>query len=158
MSATHGVAHVGSDSLIPFGTGKADYEARLQFGANLPLPIQNYFTTDVGYAVRGGQSFNNEIPYFAELGIYPFRQIILKTTLSGRNSVETISSQAGVGVAGQSNESMLIADQDLTTLGGGIIYSASPTLQLSLEYSTVVSGKNTLTGQTLSLGIAFTSF
>ena len=145
-----------NDSQIPFGTGNADYETRLQFGASLPLPIQNYFTADAGYTVRGGQSFNNEVPYFAEFGVFPFRKLILKATLDGRKSVDTISSQAGV--IGQSNESMLISDQDLTRLGGGIIYSTSPAVQLSLEYSSIISGKNTLAGQTVSLGIAFTSF
>lgn len=145
-----------NESQIPFGTGNADYEIRLQFGANLPLPIQNYFTADAGYTVRGGQLFNNEVPYYAEFGVFPFHKLILKTTLDGRKSVETISSQAGV--IGQSNESMLIADQDLTRLGGGIIYSAAPTIQLSLEYSTIISGKNTLAGRTVTLGIAFTPF
>ncbi|NIR47934.1 MAG: hypothetical protein GWN55_03290, partial [Phycisphaerae bacterium] len=82
------------DSVIPIGTGSADGELRLQIGTVFPLPLHNYFTADIGYTKRGGQAFNDEVPYFAEFGIFPVNSLILKAAIDGRKSTETISTQA----------------------------------------------------------------
>ena len=97
--------------------------------------------------------FHDEVPYFVEFGMSPLNRIILKTAVDGRKSTQTLSSQAGI--VGGPNQNMLIVDQDFTRLWGGLIYSASPTVDLSFELSSVLSGTNTLAGQTFYFGLAF---
>lgn len=80
-------------SAIPLGTGKADAEVRLQFGAGLPLGVQNYFTADAGYASRGGAEFNDEIPYLAEFGVFPIRDLIIKAQIDGRKSAKSLTAK-----------------------------------------------------------------
>ncbi|NIR47935.1 hypothetical protein GWN15_05960, partial [candidate division KSB1 bacterium] len=44
-----------------------------------------------------------------------------------------------------------------TRLWGGVLYDVQPSVQLSLEVSTVIAGNNTLAGETFYLGVAFIS-
>ncbi|MCG8606275.1 hypothetical protein MJD09_14980 [bacterium] len=141
------------DRSIPLGTGETDLELRVQLGTKLPLPLNNYFTADVGYSGRGGTGFHDEVPYFVEFGVSPAKRLLLKAAVDGRKSTQTLSSQAEV--VGAPNQNMLIVDQDFTRLWGGLIYSATPTVDLSLEFSSVLSGTNTLAGRTFYLGLAF---
>ncbi|NIV97405.1 hypothetical protein GWN42_32580 [candidate division KSB1 bacterium] len=143
------------DSAIPRGTGSTDVELRLQVGTVFPLPLHNYFTGDIGYTRRGGQAFHDEVPYFAEFGIFPVSTLILKAAIDGRKSTETISTQAAI--IGDSSQNMLIADQDFTQLWGGVLFNVKPSVQLSLEFSTFIAGNNTLAGETIALGVAFIS-
>jgi len=140
------------DKTIPLGSGQADAELRLQMGVAIPIKIQNYFTADIGYTSRGGAEFNDEIPYFAEFGIFPVRDLIVKAQIDGRKSTASITSPMR---AGQSNQNVLIVNQDFTRLWGGIIYSTSPTTQVSLEFSSTISGKNTVAGRAVYFGLAF---
>ncbi len=80
-----------SDATIPLGTGSADTELRMQFGTKLPLPLANYFTADIGYTGRGGSGFNDEVPYFIELGVYPMRRLIVKGAVDGRKSTISLT-------------------------------------------------------------------
>jgi len=137
---------------IPLGSGNADGELRLQFGAGLPLGFQNYFTADIGYASRGGVEFNDEIPYFAELGVFPVRDLIVKAQIDGRKSTEAISDKMRPS---QSSQNVFIVNQDFTRLWGGLIYSVTPTMQLSLDASMAIAGKNTVAGRAIYLGLAF---
>ena len=143
------------DATIPLGTGSADTELRMQFGTKLPLPLANYFTADIGYTGRGGSGFNDEVPYFIELGVYPMRRLIVKGAVDGRKSTQSLANQAGINSGPSQN--MLIVDQDFTRVWGGLIYSASPSVDLSFEYSRVVGGKNTLAGDAFYLGLAIKS-
>jgi hypothetical protein len=135
---------------IPLGTGKTDYEMRLQVGTGIPLPVENYVTADIGYTKRGGEGFSDELPYFAELGISPFRGFTLKMAVDGRKSVKIISNERTDPL----NQNVLIVDQDFTRLWGGIIYNLTPSVEFSIEVSTVVAGKNTVAGETVSIGFA----
>ncbi len=52
-------------------------------------------------------------------------------------------------------QNVLIVNQDFTRLWGGLIYSLSPTVQVSLEASTALAGKNTVAGKAIYFGLAF---
>lgn len=141
-----------SGMIIPLGTGKADAELRLQMGAVLPVKIQNYFTADLGYTRRGGAEYNDEIPYLAEFGVFPVRDLIVKAQIDGRKSTESISDNMRLL---QSNQNVLLVNQDFTRLWGGLIYRISPTTEISAEVSTAIAGRNAVAGRAIYLGIAF---
>jgi len=140
------------DKAIPLGTGDADAELRLQIGAGLPLGLQNYFTADIGYASRGGAAFNDEIPYLAEFGVFPVRDLIVKAQIDGRKSTAALSDKMRPN---QTSQNVLIVNQDFTRLWGGLIYSLSAAMQISLEASTAIAGKNTVAGRAVYFGLAF---
>ncbi len=141
-------------TVIPLGTGAKDYEVRLQIGAKAPLPVQNYFTADVGYTWRGGEAFHDEIPYFAEFGVWAGAEVIVKVSLDGRKSARALEA---ANPADSGNMNVLIQDQNFTRLWGGVIYHVSRKVQLSLEASHVLSGKNTVAGRTIYVGMALAS-
>lgn len=141
-----------ADTEIPIGSGHLDAELRLQVGTVLPLPLHNYVTGDFGFTRRGGSAFHDDVPYLVEFGVFATQHLILKAAVDGRKSLQSIPSRPPKLDDAVSNR--LISDQDLTRLWGGVMLNIHPRVQLSLEVSVVIAGKNTLAGETTYLGLA----
>ncbi len=133
---------VDEDTRVPLGTGEVDGDIRLLLGRSLH-PVPGYLSGEIGYRIRGGP-YSAEILYALEAGLAQ-RGFLFKGSIFG------VGTLGDCGTAGQAG---LIGDQDILKLAPGLIYRPRDDVELSLDLIRIVSGCNTIAGNTLSLGVA----
>jgi hypothetical protein len=128
---------------VPLGSSHADGDFRLLVGKSL-YPAPGYVTGEVGYRVRGG-SLSNEVFYEFEAGA-TLKRFLIKGFVSGARTTGDCQPTGEVG---------LIGDQNVLKISPGLIYNATPGLELSLEVIHIAGGCNTTAGSTFLFGVAF---
>ncbi|MBC8043696.1 MAG: hypothetical protein IAF08_09665 [Rhizobacter sp.] len=139
-----------TQSLPPFGTGALDIEGAVQSGTSYLFPFgrYGYSVAGFGYRYRGG-GFNNEFFYSIESGFELPLGFSAKVGYSGLHSAGAITTpQPGA----------LATNQDLGRVSYGVRYNFSSQVGLSLDVLSDVSGRNTIKGNTVLIGIFFKSF
>jgi len=132
----------GSEGLsrVPLSSREVDVDSRALLGLSFH---PGYATGELGYRYRGGL-FSNEIFYSLEAG-WSVGPVLLKGLLTG---IRTFGHcEAGTGG--------LVEDQDVLKFVPGVIYRLGKRVELSAELIHVAGGCNTITGNTISFGIAF---
>ncbi len=127
---------------VPLGTGEMDGDIRLLLGRSF-YPFPGYITGELGYRARGGP-YSGEMFYLLEAGGS-------RGGFLFKGYVSVLRTLATCGATGQAG---LIGDQDILKLSPGLIYRLNPRAELSLDLIHIASGCNTITGNTLSLGVA----
>ena len=140
------------------GTGDLDFEGLILFGFSLnPLPV--YFTGGFGYRHRLGE-LNDELLLHSEVGFTTgkflfktYAEWIKNTTrppdIYGQPIVTPVPGGGGV------LPEIIVGDQDIFKISPSIIYYLSQSMGIQVEISSVLTGKNTLSGTTYSLGLIF---
>ena len=149
----------------PLGTGEADAEVQLLYGQSL-WPIPAYVSAGAGYRFRGGSGardlatvgaiggLNDEIFYHVEAG-YTAGQVFLKLRLDALLNTEDppdLSPEAQMTASGSPIE-VVAGDQDIIKLTPGVTYTVGGNVALNVELFHTLSGKNTVTGTAISLGV-----
>ena len=152
----------------PLGTGEADAEVQLLYGQSL-WPIPAYVSAGAGYRFRGGSGardlatvgaiggLNDEIFYHVEAG-YTAGQVFLKLRLDALLNTEDppdLSPEAQMTASGSPIE-VVAGDQDIIKLTPGVTYTVGGNVALNVELFHTLSGKNTVTGTAISLGVVYT--
>jgi len=143
----------------PLGTAEMDAEIKLLAGGSLyPVPV--YFSGGFGYRQRGGE-LNDEWIFSFEAGLTQGK-LLFKLGLEGiRNAVRPIPDIVGMPVVtplpggGGVVPNVIVGDQDVLKFNPAIIYNVKSTLSLEATVFHILSGKNTVSGSTFSLGVIF---
>jgi len=140
------------------GTGELSGELNLLIGKSLyPLPL--YVTGGGGYRLRGGR-FKNEILMNAEVGL-TIKSLLFKVTFDGVKSTVTPPDLYGRPLVlplpggGGAFPQLLFGNQDIYKLNPGIIYHFRKRMAIEVETISIISGKDTISGTSFSLGIIF---
>jgi hypothetical protein len=135
----------------PLGSGRVDIEGHLLAGVNL-YPFPGYFTGDVGYRVRGG-NVDNEFLFAAEGGV-KFKRVLARIGIDGLYSTgDPPNLFTNDGDAASS--AVVITDSDILKLTPALGIQLADEISLVVEAFHVLAGKNTVTGTTWSIGVAF---
>jgi len=141
------------------GTAQMDIEGYLLIGRSLyPLPM--YASAAIGYRKRGGR-FNDEILFNAETGyttgdfFFKLYFELLKSTVTppdiyGQTIITPLPGGGGV------LPDIIVGDQDISKISPSISYSINEGMAVQGEIIHILSGKNTISGTTFSLGLVFT--
>jgi len=139
------------------GTGEIDFEGMLLIGQSFhPLPL--YASAGLGYRKRGGP-LHDEIIYNLETG-YTLEKWFFKIYFTGIKNTETPPDLYGGEIqlphtgGGGVIPDLLVGDQDINQLSFSISYTFQKRMSLEATIYDVISGKNTVSGQTFSLGLA----
>ena len=149
-----------NDPLIdrpPLGTGEIDGSGKLLFGVSLH-PLPGYVTGGVGYRVRGGTRFHDQLLSELEIG-YTRGRILYKIAYEGITSTVAPPDIYGRPVVtplpggGGVLPDVLAGDQDIYKISPSLVISIDADWSVQLEALHVFAGKNTLAGTTLLLGL-----
>ena len=139
------------------GTGEIDFEGMLLLGQSLhPLPM--YASAGIGYRVRGGP-LHDEIIYNFETG-YTLEKWFFKIYFDGIKNTESPPDLYGgeiqLPIAGGGGvlPDLLVGDQDINQISFSVSYAFQKGMSIEATIYDVLSGKNTISGQTFSLGLA----
>jgi hypothetical protein len=139
------------------GTGEIDYEGTLLLGQSFyPLPM--YASVGAGYRKRGG-SLHDEIFYHIETG-YTLEKWFFKINFNGIKNTETPPDLYGGEIqlplpgGGGVTPELLFGDQDINQISFSISYAFQEGMSFETAVYNIISGKNTISGQTFSLGLA----
>lgn len=127
----------------PLGSGKVDVEGSVLAGAGL-WPIRFYATGQFGYRVRGGDGIADEYLFQLEGGFTP-GNLLVKATLDGIYSAERATDE--------SSASVTVTNQDVLKIIPTVAYRFHRRFALGAEVIHTLSGRNTLSGTTWTLGV-----
>lgn len=132
----------GSEGLsrVPLSSKEVVVDSKALLGLSFH---PGYSTGELGYLYLDGL-FSNEIFYSLET-VWSVGPVLLKGLLTG---IRTFG-HCEAGTAG------LVEDQDVLKTVPGVIYRPGKHVELSAELIHVAGGCNTITGNTISFGIAF---
>ena len=147
MSGIKLPAYAESRNAAPsLGSAQVDGDFSLLIGRSLwPLPA--YVTGDMGYRLRGGH-FANQLTYNFEVGVGLGSYVLLRGTLGGVYSLVDIASMQSM------TNNPNVGDQDYVNAGSGLIFKVAPHLDMSLDYTRTISGRNAAVGNSISVGVA----
>ncbi|MFC2088556.1 hypothetical protein ACFLSX_03065 [Calditrichota bacterium] len=137
------------------GTSEIDFQGMLLAGQSFhPLPL--YASGGVGYRKRGGD-LHDEVIYEFETG-YTWNDLFFKIYFSGIKNTEKppdlyggeiqLPIRGGGGVV----PDILYGDQDINQISFSLSYNIEPGMAIEATVFDVLSGKNTIAGQTFSVG------
>lgn len=139
------------------GTGDIDIESQLLLGQSFyPLPM--YASGGIGYRFRRGP-LNDEIIYHLETG-YSINNWFFKVYFSGIKNTETPPDIYGGAIqlplsgGGGVLPNVVVGDQDINQISFSASYEFRQGMALEASVYNIISGKNTISGQTFSLGLA----
>jgi hypothetical protein len=140
------------------GTGAVDIDGYLWVGGSLhPLPV--YLTGSIGYRHRTGK-LNDEIILQTEAG-YTLGNFLIKSYFKYVKNTSTPPDLYGQPITtplpggGGVLPEIIVGDQDIATIFPSIIYTLNEQIALQAEVSTVLAGKNTLSGTAYSIGLIY---
>ena len=139
------------------GTSEIDFEGHLLIGESFyPLPM--YASGGIGFRVRGGP-LHDEILYHVETG-YTLEKWFFKIYFDGIKNTETPPDLYGGEIqlpltgGGGVLPDLLVGDQDINQISFSLSYALQEGMSIEAAIYDVLSGKNTISGQTFSLGLA----
>ncbi len=140
------------------GTGAMDVDGHLWFGGSFyPLPL--YLTGSIGYRHRTGE-LNDEIVLQTEAG-YTIGDFLIKSYFKYVKNTSTPPDIYGQPITtplpggGGILPEIIVGDQDIATIFPSVIYTLNDRIALQAEVSTVLAGKNTLSGTAYSIGLIY---
>lgn len=140
------------------GTTQIDIEGMLLIGQSFyPLPV--YISGGFGYRQRGGD-LHDEIIYEFEVG-YTWNELFFKIYFNGIKNTTTPKDLYGEELqlplpgGGGVIPDILYGDQDIHQISFSLNYNFQPGMAIEASIFDVMSGKNTIAGQTFSLGFIF---
>jgi len=131
------------DGGAPLGSGKVDVEGALLAGTGI-WPIRVYATGAIGYRIRGGSGIADEFLFRVEGGFTP-GDWLAKATLEGVYSAETLGDQG--------SSTVNVTNQDILKIIPTLAYRFHYRFAVGAELIHTLSGKNTVSGTTYSVGI-----
>jgi hypothetical protein len=143
------------------GTGEVDAEIDLLFGQSFyPSPA---YSAGIGYRVRGGDDFDNEVLYNIEGG-YTAGRFFFKVRFDGLQNVGAIPDLAGTPIMtpDPGGGGILSVDQpnarnqDIFQFSPVVAYNATPNFAVVAEAYHVLGGNNALAGTTWVFGMVIT--
>ena len=143
----------------PLGSGEPDVEGLLQFGKGSAV-IPGYVTGSVGYRFRSGP-LNDQILYLFEAGVRVPGRLLFKVTFDGIQSTVTPPDIAGQTISiplpggGGTFPNIIVGDQHVWKISPALIYDIERGVSVQLEMLNIFAGKNTIAGNTFSLGMVF---
>ncbi len=139
------------------GTGEIDAEAILLLGSSLyPLPM--YVGAGIGYNARGGV-LHDEIVYHLETG-YTLNDWFFKIYFNGIQNTEDPPDLYGGEIqlplpgGGGVKTDYMFGDIDINQISFTVSHKLKEGMSLEATIYSILSGKNTISGQTFSLGLA----
>jgi len=135
----------------PLGSGRVDLEGLLLVGLSL-YPFPGYMTGGAGYRVKTGD-LDDEVVFSVEAGA-SWRRLMGRVGLDGLYSTSDPPNLAASG-GGRVSSAVAVTNQDILKLTPGISFSFSDEVSLVAETFHILSGKNTVTGTTYSLGVVY---
>ena len=139
------------------GTGKIDAEVSLLVGQSF-YPLSAYISGGVGYRLRGGADFDDEVIYNIEGG-YTTGPLFMKIRFEGLQNVGPIpdlGTQTPLPGGGTSSSDANARNQDRFTISPVIALNLTRTFGVTAEAYHVIGGKNTIAGTTWVLGVILT--
>lgn len=135
----------------PLGSGRVDLEGLLLAGLSL-YPFPGYVTGGAGYRVKTGD-LDDEVIFSVEAGA-EWRRLMARVGIDGLYSTSDPPNLAASG-GGRVSSAVIVTNQDILKLTPGLSYSLSDEVSFVAEAFHILSGKNTVTGTTYSLGIVY---
>jgi len=139
------------------GTGEIDFEGMLLLGSSLhPLPM--YIGGGIGYNARGGV-LNDEIVYHLETG-YTFEKWFFKIYFNGIKNTEDPPDLYGGKIqlpipgGGGVTPDYMFGDIDINQISFTVSHVLKEGMSIEATLYEILSGKNTVSGRTFSLGLA----
>lgn len=128
------------------GSGEADGVLNLALGTSIDWLPEGFLSLDAGYRFRGG-AIDDEIPYAAKLGAFPFSRVGLFAFIRGWSSRADFSKvDPSLG--------LFIADSEKAAAGLEIYVRLSARLDANVTWSKTLRGRNITDGDELSVGLA----
>jgi hypothetical protein len=135
----------------PLGSGRVDLEGLLLVGLSL-YPFPGYMTGGAGYRVKTG-NLDDEVIFSVEAGA-SWRRFMGRVGLDGLYSTSNPPNLAASG-GGPVSSAVAVTNQDILKLTPGLSFSFSEEVSFVAEAFHILSGKNTVTGTTYSLGVVY---
>lgn len=135
----------------PLGSGHVDVEGHLLAGMSL-YPVPAYAAGSIGYRIRTGD-LADEILFNVEAGAR-MRRLGLKIGLDGLYSTTPPPDLAAAGADGGS-AAVVVTNQDVLKLTPALAWLASDEISFVVEAFSVIDGRNTVAGTTISAGVVF---
>jgi hypothetical protein len=135
------------------GTSEVDAEVSLQVGQSF-YPLAAYISGGIGYRVRGGADFDDEVIYSIEGG-YTTGPLFMKIRFEGLQNVGPIP-DLGTQALGTSSSDANARNQDRLQISPVVAFNMTRGFGLTAEAYHVLGGKNTIAGTTWLLGIILT--
>ncbi|MCE2503384.1 MAG: hypothetical protein J4G05_04915 [Chlorobi bacterium] len=139
---------------IPLGTGVADYEAALGFGTGFPVGPETYGYAQVSGGYRLRNKASNEFNWQVETGIGLLPILGLQLILDGVESTANLE-EAELSPKNTLVFDELVGSQSFRRFSGGLLYALSDEMDLSAQFTTTLSGINTLNANAFAVGVAW---
>lgn len=148
------LADTGSAIAVALGNGEMDFEALAAVGKEFyAVGVPWIAQGEWGFHFRGG-NYGDEIMYGAQVqaelgGKVQLRGKVDGLITQGKVHAPVFNEQISPGFALTSNRTVMRAT-------AGTSYLVSKKLKFFLDWTTVIDGRNTLAGNIINLGVAFT--
>jgi len=140
---------------IPLGTGVIDYQAALAFGTGFPVGGERYGYAQVSAGYRLRKKASDEVHYQVEAGAHVAETLLLQAIIDGIHSTADFDAAAA-----NPDDAIIIgsvaSDQSFLRWSLGAIYRVGEDLDLNIGYGHVITGRNTLSAGSLSIGLSWT--
>jgi hypothetical protein len=147
-----GYEHTPDNGGPALGTGEVDVEVNILAGRSF-YPFPAYIGAGVGYRVRGGADFDDEVPFSIEAG-WTVGALFLKMRFDGLENIGEITNPApGAGTMGIDQPNA--RNEDRYQVTPVVSYTVSDSFALTVEAYHVVGGHNTIAGTTWLMGAIF---
>jgi hypothetical protein len=137
-----------TDVPLPLGNGETEWEMRALWGRSLGPLLPGYGGVEVGYRWRGG-NFADEVRYLVEagsdLGTRAYVRVKLDGTRGARNG----------GAVDEGGNPTVRGSYDLGVLDVTAGVRVGPRVALEAGFAPALYGRNTTSGSTLSLAVAY---
>jgi len=136
----------------PLGDGQTDFELRALIGKSI-FHHAAYYNLDIGYRVRGGKPVD-EIPFALEAGAGLGKLGLLIAQIYG---VRALSGAEASTIKAQSQTS-LNPVEDYIKAHAQLILHFQKGMEVAFIYEKILTGRNTATGRSVGVALAFYSF
>jgi len=152
LSESELVSAVAVEAKIPTGYDEASFPALGSHTLDIAFMVQagrsfpgGYATAETGINFRSGE-LANELPWSFELGLRPFSRAQVRGIVRGRRAFGSLEEKEEKDLARVNARSLDVA--------GAVVYSVTPRCDVEASLARTVTGKNSLRGTEVALGLA----